>query len=159
MYRRYTQMQGDSLPVTQVKRNRVKNIIILVLAAALIAGAVFVIPMMRREGEEKPLYIQRMQAECSEAAQLVTTLSRYAGADSAEILAQVRSHLYAIRTLNNMYIIQHREALVSEEKMDNLVKKIDDYLYDISKGGQNTSVQQTELNIQMEQLQNELNEL
>ena len=159
MYRRYTQIQGENVSISQMKRNRIKNIVILVLVAALVAAAVIAVPMMQRRGEERPLYIERMQAECGETVQYVTSLSRYAGADSAQILAQIRSHLFSIRTLNNMYMLQNKESLIPMEQIDALLKMVDDYLYDLSKGGQNTAVQQTELNGAVEQLKNDLDAL
>ena len=41
MYRRYSQVGDGSMPLSQINRNRIKNILILVLVAALVAMAVW----------------------------------------------------------------------------------------------------------------------
>ena len=48
MYRRYSQRNGDGLSLTQMKRNRIKDIVILLLLAAVIAMAVFLVPSRPR---------------------------------------------------------------------------------------------------------------
>ena len=103
MYRRYSQRNGDGLSLTQMKRNRIKDIVILLLIAAVIAMAVFLVPALREKSEERETYIHRFQVEAEEASRLTTSLSRTAGADSAAILAKIRSNIYAIKKLNEHY--------------------------------------------------------
>ena len=99
MYRRYSQMGDGSMPLSQVNRNRIKNIIILLLLIALIAVLVISVPVLTDRGETRALYIRRIQAECDDAARQTASLSRNAGADSAAILSKVRCNIYAIRLL------------------------------------------------------------
>ena len=49
MYRRYSQGNPGSVSISQMKRSRLKDLIILVLAALLIAGAVFCIPLLQKQ--------------------------------------------------------------------------------------------------------------
>ena len=81
MYRRYSQRNDDSLSLTQMKRNRIKDIVILLLAAAVIVMAVFMIPAIREQNEERETYIRRFQVEAEEASRQTNSLSRTAGAD------------------------------------------------------------------------------
>jgi hypothetical protein len=66
MYRRYSQGNVGSVSVSQMKRSRLKDLIILALAVLLIAGTVFCIPMLQRQDAMHTIYIQRMQSECDE---------------------------------------------------------------------------------------------
>ena len=63
MYRRYSQADENTIPLSQARRNRIRNVIILVLLAALIALAVVTIPAVQRQAGVRDLYIQRMQNE------------------------------------------------------------------------------------------------
>ena len=76
MYRRYSQRNGDGLSLTQMKRNRIKDIVILLLAAAVIAMAVFMIPTIKGQNEERETYIHRFQMEAEEASRQTNSLSR-----------------------------------------------------------------------------------
>ena len=88
MYRRYSQVNENAVPVSQVRRNRMKNILILLLLAALVAVTVVSVPALRSRNAMRELYIRRMQVEISDAAKQTTSLSRSAGADSSAILAR-----------------------------------------------------------------------
>ena len=61
MYRRYSQVNENAMPVSQVRRNRIKNILILLLVAALVAMAAVSIPAIRSKNSIRELYIRRMQ--------------------------------------------------------------------------------------------------
>ncbi|MBP5728250.1 MAG: hypothetical protein J6Y48_14360, partial [Clostridia bacterium] len=100
MYRRYSQTGDGSMPLSQVNRNRIKNIIILLLLAALAALLVISLPLIRGREGSRAIFIQQIQKECDDANKDTSTLSRTAGADSAAILSRVRSNVHAIRTLN-----------------------------------------------------------
>ena len=158
MYRRYTNVNREGTSVSQIKRIRIRDAVIFLLAAGLIALAVISVPAMRREKEEKSLYIKKMISECSEAKERVKSLSRNAGADSAQILARIRSHLHGIRTLNETYISRHKTQLVSDDSIRALMDMVDNYLNYIKKG-QDTGEYQTNLQMAVEQLENDLNAL
>ena len=91
MYRRYSQVNETGMPVSQARRNRIKNIIILILVAALATLTAVALPAMQSRSGARGLMIQRMQNEIATAVRLTTSLSRNAGASSAAILAQIRS--------------------------------------------------------------------
>jgi len=160
MYRRYTNVSTEGSSPNQIKQIRIRDIIIVILLAGLVVLLLRAMPAFRYQDEQRSVYIRKMVSECNEAIENdVKALSRYNSGDSSQTLARIRSHLSAIQALNNVYMTQSKQFLVPEEQMTALVRMVDNYLYDISKGGQNTSVQQTDLSLAMEQLQAELDKL
>ena len=136
MYRRYSQVNETSMPVSNVRRNRIKNILILVLAAAVIALTAIALPAVQSRSSARNLIIQRMQNEIASAVRLTTSLSRNAGASSAATLAQIRSNIYAIATLNEVSVGMEGASgrLVTEEELTSLQSFIDNYLAFLTTG-------------------------
>ena len=100
MYRRYSNANDPGMTLDQRKRSRLKDIIIIVLVIALAALAVISYPALQSRNGSHDLYVLRMRSECDEAIRLTNTLSRNAGADSAGILARIRSNIYAMTVIN-----------------------------------------------------------
>ena len=71
-----------------------------------------------------------MQSEIATAVRLTTSLSRNAGANSAAILAQIRSNVYAIGLINDISIGQEGVSgrLLREDQVTTLQSAIDNYL-------------------------------
>lgn len=136
MYRRYSQVNEVSMPVSQTRRNRVKNILILLLVAALAAMTAIALPAVRSRGSARSLIIQRMQSEINTATRLTSSLSRNGGASSAAILAQIRSNVYAISTANELSIGMEgaNGRLLQEEELTSLTSSIDNYLAFLTTG-------------------------
>ena len=151
MYRRYSQRNGDGLSLTQMKRNRIKDIVILLLVAAVIAMAVFLIPALREKSEERETYIHRFQVEAEEASRLTTNLSRSAGADSAAILAKVRCNIYAIKKLNEHYSSQAGAPMLSDADLQEILNMIDRYFAALTTGII-TGTYQTDLQLTVDQI-------
>ena len=160
MYRRYTQVNETSMPVSQVRRNRIKNIVILVLLAGIITVTVIALPAIQSRSGARGLYIQRMQNEIATAVRLTTSLSRNAGASSAAILAQIRSNVYAISTVNQMSIASEGASgrLIPEEELTSLQSSIDNYLQFLTTG-MDTGEYQTNLQNSLNTLQVQINAL
>ena len=158
MYRRYSQTNGNAASVSQLKRSRLKDLLILALTGLLIASLVIGIPALQKKDATRSVYIQRIQAECDEAVRLTSTLSRNAGADSASILARIRSNLYSIRMISSLNIAQGGGELVSEDQVLTLQNTVDRYLNYLTTG-MNTGEYQTTLQTGMEELQAELSTL
>ena len=158
MYRRYSQANGNTASLTQMKRSRLKDLLILLLAGLLIASLVIGIPAMRRNNGNRSVFIRRIQTECDEAIRQTTMLSRNAGADSASLLARIRSNLYAIRVISDLNAAQGGDTLVSEDRILSLQNTVDRYLTYLTTG-MDTGEYQTSLQNAMEELQEELNAL
>ncbi len=157
MYRRYSQVNEPSVPVSQTRRNRVKNLILLLLVAALAAMTVIAVPAIQSRSGARSLFIQRMQNEISTAARLATSLSRNAGASSAAILAQIRSNIYAISVTNELSIGMEGASgrLISEDVLTGLQTSIDSYLAFLTTG-MDTGEYQTSLQNALDALEIEI---
>lgn len=153
-------MNETAVPVSQTRRNRIKNIIILVLTAAVIAMAAVALPAVRSRSEARVMFIQRMQNEISTATRLSTSLSRNAGASSAAILAQIRSNIYAISAANELLVGMEGAAgrLISEEQLTSLQSAIDNYLAFLTTG-MDTGEYQTNLQNSLDALQVQISAL
>ena len=158
MYRRYSQTDGNGVSLSQMKRSRVKDFLILLLAALLAASLAVGIPALRQRDGTRAAYIQRVLAECDEAIRLTSTLSRNAGADSAAILAKIRSNLYAIRVISDLNAARNGDALVPDERIVTLQNTVDRYLTYLTTG-MDTGEYQTGLQTALEELQAELSGL
>ena len=160
MYRRYSQVNEVSMPVSQTRRNRVKNVLILLLLAAVITLAAIAMPAVQSRTSARGLLIQRMQNEISTAVRLTTSLSRNAGASSAAILAQVRSNVYAIITSNELSMGMEGASgrLIQEEELSSLLSFIDGYLSFLTTG-MDTGEYQTTLQNSLDALQIRINGL
>ena len=158
MYRRYSQVNETGMPVSQVRRNRIKNIIILILVAALATLTAVALPAMQSRSGARGLMIQRMQNEIATAVRLTTSLSRNAGASSAAILAQIRSNIYAIITANELSIGMEGASgrLIPEEQLTSMQASIDNYLQFLTTG-MDTGEYQTNLQNALDALQIQIN--
>ena len=134
MYRRYSQVGDGSMPLSQVNRNRIKNILILILLAALAAMLVISLPLLKNRDSNRALFIQQMQKECDDAVKDSSTLSRTAGADSAAILSRIRSNVHAIRTVNSLGSAESGRPLVEDERLLTLQNMVDQYLQYLTTG-------------------------
>ncbi len=128
MYRRYSQVGEGAVPLSQVNRNRIKNIIILLLIVALTVLLIISLPLIRNKGNVRTQYIQQLRRECQEAYNNTQTLSRTAGADSAEILASVRSNIHAMRVVNNLSGAGGNGYLVDDGRLSSLIGTVEEYL-------------------------------
>ena len=158
MYRRYSQANGNSVSMTQMKQSRVKDLLILVLTGLLIASLALGIPAMRRQSDNRLLYIRKIQAECDDAIRQTSALSRNAGADSAAILAKIRSSLYAIRMVSSLNASQGGGVLVEDDRLMTLQNTVDRYLTYLTTG-MDTGEYQTSLQTALDELQETLNTL
>ena len=158
MYRRYSERNGTNVSLSRMKRSRLKDLLILVLTALLIAALVIGIPLLQKNNGTRSIYIRRIQTECDEAVRQTSTLSRNAGADSAYMLARIRSCLYSIQTISSLNAAQGDGALVSEDQIMTLQNTVDRYLTYLTTG-MDTGEYQTTLQIALEELQETVNTL
>lgn len=158
MYRRYSRGNENPVSLSQMKRNRIKDLIIAALVILLAVSLAIGIPAVRSRSGTRASYIQRIQAECDEAIRQTSLLSRNAGADSASLLARIRSNLYAIRMISSMNAAENGGELVSEDRILTLQNTVDRYLTYLTTG-MDTGEYQTTLQNAIEELQEELSSL
>ena len=159
MYRRYSQVGDGSMPLSQVNRNRIKNIIIFLLLIALGAMLVFSLPKIKNQDEARSLYILQMKRECKDALDQTTTLSRTGGASSALDLGRIRCNIYAIRIINSLSSSAGQRLLDDENALVTLLNLVDRYQQGLLEGGTNTGEMTTSLQTARTQLQETLNNL
>lgn len=152
MYRRYSQRGEGSMPLSQMNRNRIKNVIIFVLLAALAALAIISLPMIRDQGTNRTQYIQAIQNECKDAVNDASGLSRTAGADSAAVLSRIRCNIHAIRTLNRVSNAVGNGMLLPDSKLLTLLEDVDSYMKYLSMG-MDTGSYSTNLMTELTELQ------
>ena len=133
MYRRYSQGGDGGMPLSQINRNRIKSILILLLLIALAALLVISVPLMKSRDGNRALFIQQIQKECQEAYNETASLSRTAGADSAAILSRIRSNIHAIRVINNLSAGEGNR-LLEDERMMTMQNMVDRYLQYLTTG-------------------------
>lgn len=135
MYRRYSQVGDGSMPLSQVNRNRIKNVIILLLILALAALLVISLPLLTNRGETHSLYIQKIQEECDEALRQANVLSRTGGAANAADLAKIRCNIHAIRAINSLSQASGK-LLIDDSALTTLLNLVDRYQEQMNQGGQ-----------------------
>ena len=128
MYQHYMSRKGSSMQTGgNTLFNRVRNALILVLLAAVILLAIFGGRAISFEAETRSTFIHRMQTECNDAVSLTTALSRTAGASSSATLGKIRSHVYAMDTINQLNVGLGGSYLISNDTFTSLYAIIDDY--------------------------------
>ena len=140
-------------------KDQLRDIIIILLLAAMVFLGIRTIGAYRYEGEEKGQYVRKMTAECNDAVQSVEVLSTYNGSKTALTLAKIRSQLSTIQALNDTFNQQRKRLLVSDELISECISIVDRFLDDSSQGGLNQTVVLADLRIAINQLKTELNEL
>ena len=154
MYHRYTSRSDGMQPSAAPRlRERIRNILLMVLLAACILLAVFGGRAMSFQADAHTTFIRRMQTECNDALSLTASLSRTAGANSAATLGRIRSHLYAMDTINQLNVgLQGAGGyLVSNDVFTDLYAVLDVYSDKLITGMQ-TGDLQTELTTSLNNL-------
>ena len=83
---------------------RFKNILLMALIVAVVALSVVGVRGATYRSEANRLFISKIQLECGNALQLTNSLSRTAGSSSSLTLGRIRSHVYAMETLNSLSV-------------------------------------------------------
>lgn len=127
MYQRYTSRTGGMQSGGNAMVNRIRNIIMLVLVLAVLMLSIFGGRAMSYQAESHTTFVHRLQTECNDALSLTSSLSRTAGASSSATLGKIRSHVYAMDTINQLNMGLDGTYLVSNDEFTNLYAIIDDY--------------------------------
>lgn len=78
--------------------------------------------------DEQSLYMTGMRAECADAMDLISRISRTGGTDNVSLLAEARSHVYAFQILNALYFYETGRIAVDNELIDDTLEMIDGYI-------------------------------
>ncbi|MBR4081000.1 MAG: hypothetical protein IKK21_04375 [Clostridia bacterium] len=140
-YNRMTTNAGAPRWVT-----RFKNLLLLFLLVAVILLAVFGGRAMMYRNDANHLFISKIQLECGNALTLTNSLSRTAGASSSATLGRIRSHVYAMETINSLSVGLEGASgwLISEDWFTTLYGVLEEYSQKLITG-MTTGDQQTAL--------------
>lgn len=130
MYRRYSQVGDGNLSLSQINRNRARNILIILLLAVVAALLVISIPLLVNRSSTRTQYIQQLQKECKEAITDTSMISRTAGADSAALLSRVRSNIHAMRVVNSL----SGQQMVEDAKLQSMQNTVDTFISSLTTG-------------------------
>lgn len=144
MYHRYTSreegVQPSSAPRTA---ERIRNLLLILLAAACIVLAVFGGKAMSYQADSRVTFIRRMQTESNDALSMTSSLSRTAGANTSATLGRIRSRVYAADLINQLsFALDSGEGyLIGTEVFTNLYALLDEYSDKLITGTQTGDVQ------------------
>jgi len=153
---KYTRTSKKTESSSQRRKNQIRSIVMIVLLVALVALGIYSTSAIVYRNESQELIIDRMQSECGNALVLTNSLSRTAGTNSSAQLGKIRSSVYAVETLNDMYASLNRVHLVSDEQFESLFALIDEYGNKVITG-MNTGELQTALLNEINALQSIVN--
>lgn len=135
MYHRYTSRAGGLNPQGNRLKERLRTGLILLLVAAVVLLAVFGGRAMAYRSEAHTTFVSRMQTECGNAISLTSSLSRTAGANSSATLGRIRSHIYAMDTINQINVgLDGDGYLVSNDQFTALYELLDEYVTTLTTG-------------------------
>lgn len=135
MYHRYTSRAGGLNPQGNRLKERLRTGLILLLVAAVVLLAVFGGRAMAYRSEAHTTFVSRMQTECGNAISQTSSLSRTAGANSSATLGRIRSHIYAMDTINQINVgLDGDGYLVSNDQFTALYELLDEYVTTLTTG-------------------------
>lgn len=152
MYQHYMSRKETPQALPNTLRERIRTGIILLLAVAVIVLGIVGGQAIAFRNEFRSVLVHRMQTECADALELTDDLSRTAGANSAATLGRIRSHVYAMETINQLNVgLRAGDYLVPPETFAALYTTLNGYSDKLITGMQ-TGDQQTTLTAQLEAL-------
>ena len=146
MYRNSAYSRMKSPALTPRWFTRFKNFLLLILLIGVIVLAIFGGRGMAFRSEAKTLFISKIQLECGNALNLTNGLSRTAGATSSQTLGRIRSHVYAMETINDLSVGLEGASgyLIQDDWFTTLYAVLDEYSNKLITG-MTTGDQQTTL--------------
>lgn len=160
LYGSYTDKSSEVLQTgAGLMRERVRNVLILVLVLAVAAMAVLGGQAFAYRSETRALFVATMQTECNEALSLTNSLSRTAGANSSTTLGRIRANVHTMDNLNELHArLEGGRYYVPTEKISNLYTILDNYSNRLITG-LNTGDLQGQLQAALEELQGLISKL
>ncbi len=143
--RRYSSHRGISVGDGDGGIRRIQGVVIILLAIALAVSLILLLPGASARQTAHRYTTAQMLEECEEAVQQVARLSRTASSSSYDVLAGVRSEIYAIDTLNRAeQAVFGGTQMIPQNVFTSLYATLDSYYAKLITGVQ-TGDLQTEL--------------
>ena len=126
--------KGNVRAVEHSRADRVKMIIIILLAVALLGVGIAGGQAIAFRSEAQDLMRTRALTECGSAVNQVNTLSRSGGSDTAGALGKIRANVNAIDVLSNLCQSLYGRPLVPQSVFTELYGIIDSYSAKLKNG-------------------------
>lgn len=153
---------GSASDSTRRLAVRVKNVLLILLALALIVSLIMGIPSLRYRSDAKEYIISRMEVECGDARYYLSKLSNTGGSSTYAQLARIRSEIYAMQVLNQTYAAMEgsgSKTLVDDAIFSNLFSLVETYYNQLITSSTNTSSVLTDMGTTLTELQTALDAL
>ncbi len=122
---RYT--HGPGRTADHSRADRIKNIVIILLAVALVGVGIAGFQAIAFKGQSRDLIVARAMTECSAAVNSANTLSRSGGSDTAGMLGKIRANVNAMDVLSEMHQSLFGRELAPQASFSQLYTVIDSY--------------------------------
>ncbi len=132
---RYTHGRaGSGRPAEHTRAERVKNIVLILLAVALLGVGIAGGKAIAFRSDAKDTLLARAMTECSSAVSQTNTLSRSGGSDTAGALGKIRANINAVQVLSDVHFNYYGRALVQNDVFVELYGVIDSYSAKLKNG-------------------------
>lgn len=139
---RYDSKRGNRrIGVSDSRNGRVQGVLLAVVSLVLVGTLVISIPGIRFRSETDNYMKSRMLTECDGAMQRVTRLSRNASSTSAQTVAEIRSYIYAIDTLNQARNALMGKQTVSTAQLSRIYDLLESYANQLIQGSDTGALQ------------------
>ena len=122
---RYT--HGPGRAADHSRAERIKNIVIILLAVALVGVGIAGFQAIAFKGQSRDLIVARAITECSTAVGSANTLSRSGGSDTAGMLGKIRANVNAVDVLSSIHQYLFGQELAPRATFTQLYSIIDSY--------------------------------
>ena len=147
--------KGNVRAVEHSRGDRVRIIIIILLAVALLGVGIAGGQAIAFRSDAEELLVARALTECSDAVNQVNTLSRSGGSDTAGALGKIRANINAVDVLSGMRQTLYGHALAPQSLFAELYSIIDSYSAKL-RNGTSTIEELTNLGDALTRLQTQL---
>ena len=119
--------KGNIRAAEHSRTDRIKTILIILMAVALLGVGIAGGQAIAFRGEAKEMMVTRAMTECSNAVNQVNTLSRSGGSDTAEALGKIRANVKAVEVLNGIHQSLYGSTFVPQSSFTDIYGIIDSY--------------------------------
>ncbi len=119
--------KGNIRAAEHSRADRIKTIMIILMAVALLGVGIAGGQAIAFRGEAKELMVTRALTECSNAVNQANTLSRSGGSDTAGALGKIRANVKAVEVLNGIHQSLYGSAFVPQSNFTDIYSIIDSY--------------------------------
>ncbi len=150
---RYTRSaSGAGSQVEHTRIDRVKNLLIILLAVALAATGIVCAKAVDFRSRTDENMASRIKSEVNSAVSLASNLSRSNGSETPAVLARIRANVHTAETINEMSYDLNGGNWVEAVIFTNIYSIIDSYFAKLNTGT-STIQEQTDLALQLSNIQ------